>query len=47
MYNEAFSGDDALELPVQRPDVEHAWHLYVLRLRPDALPSTAVGSSKS
>jgi dTDP-4-amino-4,6-dideoxygalactose transaminase len=37
MYNEAFAAEDALELPVQRPDVEHAWHLYVLRLRPDAL----------
>jgi dTDP-4-amino-4,6-dideoxygalactose transaminase len=37
MYNEAFAGEDALELPVQRPDVEHAWHLYVLRLRTDAL----------
>lgn len=36
-YNEAFGGMDALELPVERPDVEHAWHLYVLRLRLGAL----------
>ena len=37
MYDEAFAGEDALELPARRPDVEHAWHLYVLRLRPGAL----------
>jgi dTDP-4-amino-4,6-dideoxygalactose transaminase len=36
-YTEAFAGHDALEPPVERPEVEHAWHLYVLRLRPDAL----------
>ena len=36
-YTEAFQGDDAFELPVERPDVEHAWHLYVLRFRPGAL----------
>lgn len=37
MYNEAFRGVEALELPVERPEVEHAWHLYVLRLRLEAL----------
>jgi dTDP-4-amino-4,6-dideoxygalactose transaminase len=36
-YHSAFEGEDALELPVERPWVEHAWHLYVLRLRPAAL----------
>ena len=36
-YHEAFAGEDALELPVERNDVEHAWHLYVLRLRPGVL----------
>ena len=36
-YNEAFKDVDALELPVERPEVEHAWHLYVLRLRLDTL----------
>lgn len=36
-YDTAFSELDALELPVERTDVESAWHLYVLRLRPDAL----------
>ena len=36
-YNRAFSGIDALEIPVERPAVTHAWHLYVLRLRPETL----------
>jgi dTDP-4-amino-4,6-dideoxygalactose transaminase len=36
-YRSAFASCDALELPVERPEVEHAWHLYVLRLRPEAL----------
>jgi dTDP-4-amino-4,6-dideoxygalactose transaminase len=36
-YNTAFEPMDALETPVERPEVEHAWHLYVLRLRFGAL----------
>jgi len=36
-YQEAFGGDDALECPVERSEVTHAWHLYVLRIRPEAL----------
>jgi dTDP-4-amino-4,6-dideoxygalactose transaminase len=36
-YNQAFGGMDALETPVERAEVEHAWHLYVLRLRLGAL----------
>lgn len=36
-YSSAFGELDALELPVEHPDVEHAWHLYPLRLRLDAL----------
>ncbi len=36
-YNAAFSDLVALEVPVERPEVEHAWHLYVLRLRLGAL----------
>ena len=36
-YHEAFAEEPAFELPVERPDVEHAWHLYVLRLRPGVL----------
>ena len=36
-YVEAFRHEEALELPVERANVEHAWHLYVLRLRPGVL----------
>ena len=37
LYTEAFRQIDALETPTERPEVEHAWHLYVLRLRLGAL----------
>jgi dTDP-4-amino-4,6-dideoxygalactose transaminase len=36
-YSQAFGGMEALEIPVERAEVEHAWHLYVLRLRLEAL----------
>ena len=36
-YHQAFRNVDALELPTERVDVDHAWHLYVLRLRPGTL----------
>jgi dTDP-4-amino-4,6-dideoxygalactose transaminase len=36
-YREAFQDIDALENPTERAEVEHAWHLYVLRLRLGAL----------
>jgi dTDP-4-amino-4,6-dideoxygalactose transaminase len=36
-YDCAFAAEVALELPVTRREVEHAWHLYVLRLRPNVL----------
>jgi dTDP-4-amino-4,6-dideoxygalactose transaminase len=36
-YNAAFAGYDALQPPTERNDVEHAWHLYPLRLNLDAL----------
>ena len=36
-YTRAFGAEEALEPPVQRAHVQHAWHLYVLRLRPAAL----------
>jgi dTDP-4-amino-4,6-dideoxygalactose transaminase len=36
-YRRAFSEVEALELPVERAEVDHAWHLYVLRLRPGLL----------
>lgn len=37
LYDAAFAGCDALETPARRPEVEHAWHLYAVRLNPDAL----------
>jgi len=36
-YNAAFSPLNELETPAERPDVEHAWHLYVLRLNTERL----------
>jgi dTDP-4-amino-4,6-dideoxygalactose transaminase len=36
-YTAAFSAEEALQPPVQRPHVGHAWHLYVLRLKSEAL----------
>jgi dTDP-4-amino-4,6-dideoxygalactose transaminase len=36
-YNDGFGDDPALEIPVTEPGVVHAWHLYVLRLKPPAL----------
>ncbi len=36
-YNEAFSRFEELQPPVERPEVEHAWHLYVLRLNLERL----------
>lgn len=37
MYQRAFREHPALETPAERADVEHAWHLYVLRLRRERL----------
>ena len=36
-YDRAFAAEPALEIPVERDDVRHAWHLYVLRLNTEAL----------
>ncbi|MFN2134481.1 MAG: DegT/DnrJ/EryC1/StrS family aminotransferase [Candidatus Promineifilaceae bacterium] len=36
-YNEIFSEVPALQPPADRPDAQHAWHLYMLRLNPDQL----------
>ena len=36
-YGQAFGAEEALEPPVQRAHVDHAWHLYVLRIRPELL----------
>jgi perosamine synthetase len=40
-YNHAFAEVDELEIPPEaRPGDEHAWHLYILRLRPELLSIT-------
>jgi dTDP-4-amino-4,6-dideoxygalactose transaminase len=36
-YSEALPAEPALQVPYEEPGVEHAWHLYVLRLRPEQL----------
>lgn len=36
-YNQAFRNEDALILPVEKADVVHSWHLYILRLNPEVL----------
>jgi perosamine synthetase len=36
-YNEAFVVVPELQIPHDRPDCQHAWHLYMLRLRLDRL----------
>jgi dTDP-4-amino-4,6-dideoxygalactose transaminase len=36
-YTDALSGLDAVQTPVERPDVRHAWHLYALRLNLERL----------
>ncbi len=37
MYNEAFGEKEEIQLPVEKEEVTHAWHLYVIRLNLDAL----------
>lgn len=37
LYSTLLADCPAVQLPVTLPDVEHAWHLYVLRLRPERL----------
>jgi len=37
-YNAAFSQFAELQIPTERPEVEHAWHLYVLRLNLERFP---------
>jgi len=36
-YNKAFSEYEELQIPANRAGVEHAWHLYVVRLNPSLL----------
>jgi dTDP-4-amino-4,6-dideoxygalactose transaminase len=36
-YNEVFASCDALQIPVERPEVESAWHIYAIRLNLERL----------
>ena len=36
-YRESLAGIEAIELPTCQPDVEHAWHLFVVRIRREQL----------
>jgi dTDP-4-amino-4,6-dideoxygalactose transaminase len=36
-YSEALRAEPALQVPYEEPGIEHAWHLYVLRLHPEQL----------
>lgn len=36
-YNDAFGSIPELQIPADRPDCQHAWHLYILRLNLDRL----------
>lgn len=37
IYNQAFAGLEEVELPADRPNVRHSWHLYILRLNLERL----------
>lgn len=36
-YNQAFGALEELRIPAQRANIDHAWHIYALRLHPDKL----------
>lgn len=36
-YSAAFSGLSPLQCPTEKPGMQHAWHLYLLRIHPDQL----------
>jgi len=37
LYTELLADVPQLAVPTSRPEVEHAWHLYVVRMRPERL----------
>jgi len=39
-YDKGFSALPEIQTPVCEPDLQHAWHLYVIQLRPDRLKIT-------
>ncbi len=36
-YHESFSQMEEVQIPTERPEVDHAWHLYVLRIHTERL----------
>jgi len=36
-YNEAFAALDTIKTPFLKPDIKHAWHLYVVKVVPEKL----------
>lgn len=46
-YHEAFSQLEELQVPTERPQVEHAWHLYVLRLNLECFQPSALSGQRS
>jgi dTDP-4-amino-4,6-dideoxygalactose transaminase len=46
-YDDAFRRYEELQTPVERQVVEHAWHLYTLRLNVDCFRSVASGTPRS
>lgn len=47
MYNESFCNLPSVETPAVQPDVEHAWHLYVLRLNLDRFAEREAGDTRA
>jgi perosamine synthetase len=43
IYNNAFAGESALQIPHDSADSQHSWHLYMLRLNPDQLAIDRAG----
>jgi dTDP-4-amino-4,6-dideoxygalactose transaminase len=46
-YNQTFGQLKELQVPIERPEVEHAWHIYALRLNADRFRSAGEGCPAS
>ena len=44
-YREALKDLEMLDLPEERSDCQSAWHLFVVRLRPDTVSASRAESS--
>ena len=40
LYNAAFRDNSLIEIPTEREDCQSAWHLYIVRIRPEALTAS-------